>query len=421
MSIETPAPEEKPPRKLSLPSLAIAFFSVFISNSIVTLLAVDIAKTFFPDAQTSAQLSAAVGTVSQLSTFNAVAEVVFALLLSILAIRFRHKPLLLVGALLVVVSTVGSFLAPSLLSLQLFYAVEGVGSIIVFIMAFTLIGDAFPAEKKAKAISYILSVSAAANLIIILLAGFLANIGGWRSGFLFLALPASVAGLILASIVLPSKPHEKPATSKENPYVRSFRQIFTNRSATACLIANTLTVAGTQVAVFAIAFYRIQFSVPRDWTVGIYEAAFAIFVVAPLVAGRLVSKFGAKRIAVLSTLLTASFTMTFFFIPNLWFAIIFDMLHVWFAATANTAFPCLVLDQVPKSRGTVMSLNSVFNNIGNVIAPALGGALLAWTGGVYGAIGLALGSLTISGAAILFFLTKDPTKQITVQPPEKTA
>jgi predicted MFS family arabinose efflux permease len=410
MSTEAPAPEEKPPRKLFLPSLAIAVFSVFISNSIVTLLAVDIAKTFFPNAQTSAQISAAVGTVSQLSTFNAAAEVVFALLLSILAIRFRHKPLLLVGALLVAVSTVGSFLAPTLLSLQLFYAVEGVGSIMVFIMAFTLIGDSLPADKKAKAISYVFSVSAAASLFVILLTVFIANFGGWRSGFLFLTLPVSVAGLIVASIVLPSKPREKPATGKENPYVRSFKQVFTNRSATACLIANILTVAGTQVAVFAIAFYRTQFAVPREWTGGIYEVAYSIFFVAPLVAGRLVNKFGAKRIAVLSTLLTAFFTMTFFFIPNLWGALAFDMMHVWFAATATTAFACLILDQVPKSRGTMMSLNQVFNNIGNVIAPAVGGALLAVTEGFYGAIGLTLGSLTIVGVAILFFFAKDPTR-----------
>ena len=233
MSIETPAPEEKPPRKLFLPSLIIAIFSVNISNSIITLLAVDIAKTFFGSAN-----AAAVAAVSQLSTVNAAAEVIFALLLSILAIRFRHKPLLLAGVIFVVVSAVGSFLAPTLLSLQLFYAVEGIGSVMVTVLAFTLIGDSLPADKKTKAISYVRSVGPAAGLVGVLLIGFIANFGGWRSDFLFFALPASAAGLILASFVLPSRPREKPATSQENPYVRSFKQVFTNRSATACLIAS---------------------------------------------------------------------------------------------------------------------------------------------------------------------------------------
>ncbi|MCJ7559769.1 MFS transporter [Candidatus Bathyarchaeota archaeon] len=405
MSTEAPAPEKAPPKRLFLPSLAIAFFSVSISNTIITLLAVDIAKTFFGSAN-----AAAVGAVSQLSTFNAAAEVVFALLLSILAIRFRHKPLLLVGVIFVVVSAVGSFLAPTLLSLQLFYAMEGIGSIMVYVLAFTLIGDSLPSDKKAKAISYVLSIGMLASLVVVLLVGLTANFGGWRYGFLLVALPASVAGLILASVVLPSKPREKPATGRENPYVRSFKQIFTNRSATACLVASMLSVAGSQIAVFAIAFYRTRFAVPREWTMGIYEVALIMYIVAFLVAGRLVNRFGAKRLWVLSALLAAFFVMTFLFIPNLWIALTFDMLHVWFAATASVAFACLILDQVPKSRGTMMSLNKVFDNIGSVIAPAVGGALLVLTDGVYGAIGLTLGIMTIAGTAILFFFAKDPNR-----------
>jgi predicted MFS family arabinose efflux permease len=140
------------------------------------------------------------------------------------------------------------------------------------------------------------------------------------------------------------------------------------------------------------------------------EIAIVIFIVAPLVAGRLVNKFGAKTLTLISTVLAAFFVMVFFFIPNLWVAIVFDMLHVWFGATAGVAFVCLVLEQVPKSRGTVMSLNRVFNSIGETIAPAVGGALLLLTGGMYGAIGLALGSMTIAGVAILFFFVKDPTR-----------
>jgi len=390
--------------------LAIAVFSAGTANAVLTLLAVDIAKTFFPNAQTPAQLSAAVGAVSQLSTFNAAAEIAFALLLSILAIRFRHKPLLLAGVILVFASTMGSFFAPTLLSLQFFYAIEGGGSIMVSIMALTLIGDILPANKKAKTISYIVSISALAALVLTPLTGFIADIGGWRSIFVLIALPVSAAGLALTSFILPSKPQSKPTASKENPYLSSFKQILTNRSATACLVANILTVAGTQVAVFALAFYQVQFAATRALTVGIYEIAVIIYIVAPLVSGQLVHKFGAKRIAIASTLLAAFFTMTFFFMPNLWAAITFDMLHVWFAATATPAFVYLILEQVPKSRGTMISLNTTFNNIGNVVAPAVGGALLALTSGIYGAVGLALGSLAVAGSVILLFFAKDTTR-----------
>jgi predicted MFS family arabinose efflux permease len=86
------------------------------------------------------------------------------------------------------------------------------------------------------------------------------------------------------------------------------------------------------------------------------------------------------------------------------------MLHVWFAATSTPAFVYLVLEQIPKSRGTVMSLNTLFNSIGNAIATAVGGVLLVFTSEIYGAVGLALGSITIAGSAILIFLAKDTTR-----------
>lgn len=403
MGTESPSKEGATPKRLFLPSLALAAFSVGISNAIITLLAVDIARTFFGTVD-----PATVGAVSQLTTVNAAAEIVFAVLLSILVIRFRHKPLLLAGIVIVIASAIGSFLAPTFLSLAFFLAFEGGGSIIIWAMAFTLIGDILPPEKKAKALSYIISISAVATLAVILLVGFVANVGGWRYDFLLIALPISAAGLILASFVLPSKQHGKSETN-ENP-LQPFRAIFRNRSATACLVASILTVAGTQVAVFAIAFYRNVFELERSWTVGIYEIAVILYIVAPLVSSRLINKVGAKRLTVISSLLAAFFTMAFFFMSDLWLFIIFDMLHVWFAALALPPFVYLILEQVPTCRGTMMSLNSVFNNIGNVLAPIIGGILLVVTSGIYGVVGLVLGSLTIVGTAVLFFLVKDTTK-----------
>ena len=51
----------------------------------------------------------------------------------------------------------------------------------------------------------------------------------------------------------------------------------------------------------------------------------------------------------------------------------------------------------------------MFNSLGNVIAPALAGILLATTG-IYGSIGLTLGSLTIAGVIIIILFTRDPAK-----------
>ncbi len=405
MTTEAAIPEREYPKRLLLVTLIVAGLSTGISNRIVTLLASDIATTFFGSATPSA-----VAITSQLGTVNNVAEIVMALALTVLAIRFRHKLLYVLGATLIVVSAIGNALAPSLLSMLLLYALEGTGSIMIAIMAFTLIGEILPANKKAKAVGYISSLGAVVALIINPLVGPITNVGGWRLDFLVLAFPISIVALILASVGIPSRPIEPSALGKGNPYVGSFRQIFTNRSATALLVVNILTNAGTQVAVFALAFYRTVFQAPRDFTIWILQVSIVLFIVAPAVAGHLVSRFGAKRVLVLSTILATFFTMTFFFVPNLWVAATLDMLHVWFTATAVVAAVVLIIDQVPKSRGTMVSLNSVFNNFGTIIATTLGGAVLFVTG-LYGAIGLTLGGMTIAGIVILIFWVKDTTRE----------
>jgi MFS family permease len=74
---------------------------------------------------------------------------------------------------------------------------------------------------------------------------------------------------------------------------------------------------------------------------------------------------------------------------------------------AIPAFAILILEQLPKYRATMFSLNSLFNNIGKVLAPLIGGALLIFLPGTYGGVGLALGGTTIVGCLILFFSVRE--------------
>jgi MFS family permease len=395
-------PKQPNRRKWLIVTLAIATFSTGLANSILALFATDMAKTFF-----ESTTAVAIGSVTQLSTINMAAEVLGAIVLSVLAIRFRHKRLLLVGTIFIVASAIGSFLAPNLLILQLFFALEGAGSVIIGVIAMTLIVDALPPNNRAKVVSYLFSIGAAVTLVMIPIVGLITQAGGWRLGFATLSLPVSIVGLILTLFLVPTKPLEMKPAATGNPYLDSFRLIIKNKSATACLIANLLTIAGTEVAIFAIAFYRIQFGATTQFTVMIYEVSIILFIIAPLVSGRLIPLFGAKRIAIITTFLAACFTGLFFFIPNIWVALTLDMLHVWFAAMAIPAFAVLVLEQMPKHRATLFSLNSFFNNIGKVLAPLIGGVLLVTSSGIYGIVGFTLAGTTVIGCLILVFAVKE--------------
>ena len=381
-------------------AMVIGTAAVSASTGILTLFTVEMASTF----------NVSVGVASQLATINHAGEFVFSLLMGILAVRFRHKPLIIVGVLFVCVSTIGSFLAPDFVTMQIFFALEGVGTVIFGVMSLTLFGDVFPPKKRAKAVSYVTTALWVTALINFPLSGLIANAFGWRYNFILNILPISLAGLLLALFVVPSKQHVQTVPVKKVNYVESFRQVFANRSAVACLAGSILSTAGVQVGIFGVAFYRQRFSVSMDWIVLLNMVAIVIFVVGSLAAGRLTNKVGAKRLAVTSTLLNGVFTMMFFLFSNIWGALFFDFLHMWFAALAAPSYLCLALAQVPKSRGTMMSLNSATGALARTIAPAIGGALLVFTFGYYGAVGLALGGMSVAAAVILLFLAEDSTR-----------
>jgi predicted MFS family arabinose efflux permease len=105
------AEEKEPQGKLLISTLVIGTMSVSISLTLLQLFLVDIGNTF----------NVSVGVASQLATVNHAGEFVSALLMGVLAVRFRYKPLILAGMLFVLFSSVGSFLAPDFFTMQVFF------------------------------------------------------------------------------------------------------------------------------------------------------------------------------------------------------------------------------------------------------------------------------------------------------------
>lgn len=386
-------------KRMFVPSLAVAGFAVTIPAIILTLFTVDIALTF----------EVPVGIAAQLSSVSSVAQVVFALLMGVFAVRFRHKSLLLIGLLLVIFAAVIGFFGPSLVLIQTVFALLGGGAVMVNIMSLTLIGDFLPLQRKAKAVSYIFAITSFASLIGTPIMGFLTELGSWRLVFIAFVLPIAIVGLALSFLGLPSTSADPKNLTQKQSYISSFRQVFSNKSAVFCLFGGIVSTAGTiSFGIFAIAFYRENFLVATDFTVAVMLAVSSVFIIASLMVGRLVNKFGAKNLAVGSLLLSGVFTGTFFLAPNLWVALALNVSQAFFFATGGTAYNCLILDQVPQSRGTILSFNTVCGGIGGAIGAAVGGAILILFS--YPAVGFAFAAICFTATAIYHFLTKDPNR-----------
>jgi predicted MFS family arabinose efflux permease len=141
---------------------------------------------------------------------------------------------------------------------------------------------------------------------------------------------------------------------------------------------------------------------------GLMMGGTLIFTLGSIIGGRIANRFGRKTLTVAASFLSGALTMFFFLMPDFWMALPFDYSEMFMAGIAFSTATSLSLDQVPESRGTMMSLNSAVLAVGGALAAAVGGTVLDLFS--YGALGLTLGATGVIAAAVFYFLTKDPSR-----------
>ena len=146
--------------------------------------------------------------------------------------------------------------------------------------------------------------------------------------------------------------------------------------------------------------------VSTDFASAIILGAALCYTLGSLVAGRLVGKFGQKLPTVLTALLAGIFTISFVYLPNLWLSLALNFLGTWFSGMASSAANSLTLEQVPRFRGTMMSITSAALSLGSAVGAALGGLVLDLFN--YEVMGSLLGAMGVVAAIIFYLLTVDP-------------
>ena len=407
-------PEENtPPRKLFLLGLLASVFAVNVIDVFAPLLYPEIAATF----------GITVGTAVQLSAFSSLAGVVTGLALSAFSIKFRYKTLLMVGVFSIAVCALGVFLAPNFLFAQIFYALNGVGSVIVGVMVPTLIGELYPLEKKAKRVSWVLATGTMAVLIGNPVTGFIANSGGvtsWRSALLWFMLPAVSISLMLVVLLVPTKPMFKPISFKKVPFLNGYKEVFTNRSTRACLTNTFFGGIYVAVNVFASSFLSNVFAITPAQRSLVVVAGTSRASDCRRVNRRFPSEPSRTKTAYVGNCNPGSHIL------GLWLSTFH--LHpervgcpygFRFAATFIGGFTIvagsnLYLEQVPNFRGTMMSLTSAFNGLGATIGVLIGGTLLNIINNPvlgYPVAMVTLGALGLIGTLNIILFAKDPVKK----------
>ena len=127
-----------------------------------------------------------------------------------------------------------------------------------------------------------------------------------------------------------------------------------------------------------------------------------------LISGRFVDRVGRKPFTATTALLAGSFTVSFVFVPNFWFSLLLNLVAAFVFGMFTAAAISLTLEQVPAYRGTMMSVDSAFVNLGYALGAAVGGMTLLGFG--YEGLGATLGLFGIVAAVVFYLFARDPTR-----------
>jgi predicted MFS family arabinose efflux permease len=274
-------------------------------------------------------------------------------------------------------------------------------------MATALVGDHFPAEERASALAWYGAAGGISHMVGSQVIGFIAELGGWRMSFLAYALPVSLLSILLVSSQLP--PEKVDIQRSSRSILTGFRNVLSDRSALACLTGITLATATWQgIYFFSVSFLKQELSMPPILAAGIYSIMSLLFTVGSLSSGRIIGKMGRKPALLLGLMVIVIFTVMYTNLPFLSLVLFCNIIGCYFGAIRNMSSIGLSLEQVPDSRGTMMSLNSAAMRIGSLLGTSIGGLTII----VYGwrALGLLLGSTGVLSAVIYLLFVNDPIK-----------
>lgn len=381
-------------------SLILSRFAMASPMAILGILLVDIGNAF----------NRPVAVVGQIQTLSSTVAVVFALFMGILSVKYNHRKLLLAGLIAYNIAALGSGLSPNYTILLLLFSLIGIGSAMVGPMTATIVTDLYSPEKRGSILGYLMASLSISYIIGAVVIGYAAELFGWRMAFLGYAFPLFLVSLILSLYALPSRIGKESQEERSREYLDGFKAIRENKSAMAALGVVVLANASWQsVGLYSTAFIRTQYDLSTGSASIMMLIAALLFTLGAVASGRMLNRYGRKKIAVITAILAGVTAMFFTLMPNLWLCQILVWLSALFVGMRVTAFTTLELEQVPEFGGTMMSVDSAFSSLGSALGSIVGGAALQFSG--YGLMSLSLGALHVLAAMVIYRFVKDTTYQ----------
>jgi DHA1 family inner membrane transport protein len=315
--------------------------------------------------------------------------------------RHGHSTFVLVG---LGVFTLGNLLcvvAPSFAALLVFQVMVGLGYAVFSFSTSAVVGDVFAYETRARAMGIVRLAVSVTALVGVPVAATIAERVTARGSF------GAVGGmgLVILAVALPllwRRPGEaktRTAGAEVNPW-RTMRGIARQRSA----MVGLLTVLGwaavpTGMFIYLAAWLEQTFQLSEAQVGLIFSMAGVGGLVGNALTAVWADRLGKKRSALLGLLVLSVTAMLLPRAPVVMAVAVGIAVFVAALEFGVASFSTLMTELTPSSRGTLMSLFSLFNGLGTGAVPIIMGPL--WESGSYAMITLVSGVLGLSTAVVI--------------------
>jgi DHA1 family inner membrane transport protein len=389
--------------RLLIPSLFVSQLSTRPAGILMGFILMELAQTF----------GTTVGIAGQIVTAASLAGLIVSPFLAALSIKYKPRTLLLAGIVLITISALGCSFAFNYTSMLVFYSLSGLGAAMVTPMIMTIIGEKIPEERRAGTIGLIIASTPILSTLMGLTITWTIS-RGWQTAYLLFVFPITTVCLVLAVLGLRRTADSERRQGASRSITGGFREILRNRSALACLLGTTLTqIVWGGFMWYFVSFYRQHWGLPTEFVGVIWSANTFVYVMGSMLCGRVVPRFGRKRLTGLTTLMVGVLMIIYPNAPNYYVSILTSLSIVALSAFWSASSRDLALAQVPEYQGAMMSLNSGSIRLGGALGSAVGGLIL--TLGGYSLLGIVLGIAGITAFLVIFLFARDPSQIVTAQ------
>ena len=296
---------------------------------------------------------------------------------------FERKRLLLVSFVLFALATLACGLAPSYPVLMLARGLAGVFGGIMGALIHTMLGDAIPFSRRARASGIVSSAFSVSTIAGVPLSLWLANHLGWRAPFIFIA-ALSVIFLAIGLRFLPELRHHLSDEKRAHLLSATFSVLGDANHLRALLFSALIIFSGFTVipyiTVYAVNNVGIaQQDIPLVYLVG----GFATFISARLI-GRWADKHGKVEVyrLVAGLAMVPLLVLTHVGAVPLWvWVMCTTSFFVLISGRMIPAMAIIASAAQPKLRGTFLSLNGTVQSLAMGLATTLAGYLTSLDAG----------------------------------------